>query len=177
MALDVPFASQETLLCVPTSASMVLAYYGDTQPPRKLKALAEGRAYDQNQPFTDFSITSFNGLVRGVERLGYAWRAESFPMTAEGFEVGMTVIRADLGEKHPPLVDISIKGVGHTLVVSGFDDQRRLLNFVDPAEPAPGRKVATYAQFEAAWNETAYGGRFRAISRTKPKARTAAAAL
>lgn len=55
--LDVPFLAQETLLCVPTSAAMVLAFYGDAQPPRKLKALAAGRAYDPAAPFTDFSHT------------------------------------------------------------------------------------------------------------------------
>ena len=43
--LDVPFLAQGTLLRVPTSAAMVLAFYGDAQPPRKLEALAAGRAY------------------------------------------------------------------------------------------------------------------------------------
>ena len=35
--IEIPHIRQETNLCVPTSAAMVLEYFGDPQPPRKLK--------------------------------------------------------------------------------------------------------------------------------------------
>jgi hypothetical protein len=167
--LDVPFIAQETLLCVPTSAAMVLAFYGDAQPPRKLKALAAGRAYDPGAPFTDFSITPFTSLISGLRTLGYDWRDSALPTTPEGFEQGMAVIKSDLGAGRPVLVDISYAGVGHTFVLTGYDDATQRIDFVDPAAPAPGRNSATYAQLEAAWNETAYGGNFRAMIRTQKR--------
>ncbi len=167
--LDVPFLAQETLLCVPTSAATVLAFYGDAQPPRKLKALASGHAYDPAAPFNDFTITPFTSLVGGLRTLGYDWRDSALPMTPEGFERGMAVIKSDLRAGRPVLVDISYAGVGHTFVLSGYDDAAQRIDFVDPAAPAPGRNSATYAQFEAAWNETAYGGKFRAMIRTQKR--------
>lgn len=167
--LDVPFLGQETLLCVPTSAAMVLAFYGDPQPPRKLKALAAGRTYDPAVPFTDFSITPFASLIRGLRTLGYDWRDSALPTTPEGFEQGMAVIKSDLRAGRPVLVDISYAGVGHTFVLTGYDDATQRIEFVDPAAPSPGRNSATYAQFEATWNETAYGGNFRAMIRTQKR--------
>ena len=167
--LDVPFLAQETLLCVPTSAAIVLAFYGDAQPPRKLKALAAGRAYDPAAPFNDFTITPFTSLISGLHTLGYDWRDSALPMTQEGFEQGMSVIKSDLRAGRPVLVDISYAGVGHTFVLTGYDDAAQRIEFVDPAAPAPGRNSATYAQFEAVWNETAYGGNFRAMIRTQKR--------
>jgi hypothetical protein len=55
-------------------------------------------------------------------------------------------------------------------VVVGFDDERGLIHLVDRAASAPGRMTATYAQFAAVWNETAYGERFRAMIHIAQKA-------
>ena len=169
VALDVPHIRQETLLCVPTSAAMVLAYFGDPQPPRKLKAMSRGKVYRSGEPFTDYTITPFAALIEGLAKLGYHWEQATFPQTPQGFEDGVALIEAGLAEGRPALVDISVNGVGHTLVVSGYDRKRRLLTFVDPDAPAPGRSSATYEQFEAVWNESAYGGAFRAMISTAKK--------
>lgn len=167
--LDVPFLAQETLLCVPTSAAMVLAFYGDAQPPRKLKTLAAGRTYDPAAPFDDFTVTPFRSLISGMRTLGYDWRDRALPTTRQGFEQGMAMIKSDLRAGRPVLVDISYSGIGHTFVLTGYDDAAQKIEFVDPAAPAPGRNSATYAQFEAAWNESAYGGNFRAMIRTQKR--------
>lgn len=68
--LAVEHLRQEPMLCVPTSAAMVLAFYGDPRPPRLLKSLAAGRFYDPSAAFTDFTITSYDGIVRAVGSLG-----------------------------------------------------------------------------------------------------------
>ncbi len=39
--LDVPHMKQGHDMCVPTSSSMILAYFGENHKPRKLKDLAE----------------------------------------------------------------------------------------------------------------------------------------
>jgi len=171
--LAVPFKAQERLLCVPTSASMVLAFYGDEQSPRKLKMLSQGAYFRPSAPFRDYSITPYVKLVRGVRTLGYRWSISDYEMTPDGFSKGLAQLKSDLRAGHPALVDISNRGIGHTIVVAGFDDSLGLIYFVDPAASAPGRLTATYAQFESVWNETAYGGRFRALIHTTRKGGTA----
>lgn len=166
-SLKIPHLRQETLLCVPTAAAMVLAYYGDPQSPRRVKALASGSDYSPGQPFTDYSITPYVALISGLERLGYQWEQVTLPQTEDGLRRGISLIEADLADGRPPLVDISVGGIGHTLVVSGFDSQRQRLAFVDPDLPEPGVSSATYQEFDAVWNEAAYGGTFRAMIRTK----------
>jgi len=147
----------------------VLAFYGDAQPPRKLKVLASGLRYDPSAPFSDFSITLYDDLIRGVKTLGYDWRQQTYQLTHEGFLAGLEQLKQDLDAGRPALVDISYDGVGHTFVVTGYDAERGEIHFVDPAAAAPGRKSATFAQFEAAWSEMAYGGRFRAMLRTQKR--------
>lgn len=167
--LGVPHITQETLLCVPTSAAMVLAYYGDRQSPRALKALSRGKAYDPAAPFDDFTITLFADMKRGLATQGYDWSDAAFPDTAEGFADGLKMIERELRAGRPVLVDITADGVGHTVVVEGFDERARTLFMVDPAQPAPGKITVGYDDFAAFWNEHAYRGQFRALMRTAPK--------
>ena len=167
--LAVPHMVQESQLCVPTSAAMVLAFYDDPQAPRRLKALSRGRAYDPAAPFDDFTITLFTDMKRGLSTLGYAWNDAAFSDTRAGFSDGMTVIERELMARRPVLVDISHDGVGHTLVIRGFDSVSRELFLLDPAQPAPGAVTVSYDQFEALWNEHTYGGQFRALMTTAPK--------
>lgn len=167
--LSVPHIAQETLLCVPTSAAMVLAFYGDPQAPRRLKALSRGRAYDPAAPFDDFTITLFADMKRGLAGQGYVWSDAAFADTPQGYVEGLKVIEDELRQGRPVLVDITANGVGHTVVVSGFDDRARRLFMVDPARPAPGKITIGYDDFAAFWNEHAYGGQFRALMKTAPK--------
>jgi hypothetical protein len=172
MVLKVPHLRQETLLCVPTSAAMVLAYYGDPQPPRRLKSLASGRNYDPQAPFSDYSMTRFQDLIRAVESLGYAWTEKTYPDTPEGAEIGLREIETQLSMRRPVMVDVTLPAGGHTVVVEGFDPEARTLFIVDPDAPAPGRRAIGYDQFAAIWNEHAYGGQFRGLIVTRPKSPT-----
>lgn len=166
--LDVPHIQQETLLCVPTSAAMVLRFYGDHQEPRRLKALATGRAYDATA-FNDFSITYYRDQIRGLRTLGYEWRELAFSDGHADFERGIALIESELLAGRPVLVDVSIPS-GHTFVIRGFDRDKRMLHVVDPAQAWPGRYAVSYAQFEGAWNEHAYGGQFRSLMLTRARA-------
>ncbi len=161
--LGIQHLRQEPMLCVPTSAAMVLAYYGDTQPPRRIKVLSRGQDYDPRAPFNDFTITLFSDLVRGLGTLGYAWSQETFPDTPEGFAAGLDRIEDELRNGRPVLVDSSFGPIGHTVVISGFDLQKRELYLVDPDMPPPGRASVAFDRFEALWNEHATGGHFRAM--------------
>lgn len=172
--LKIVHIRQENLLCVPTSAAMVLGYYGDPQSPRRLKALSRGRSYDAHAPFDDFSVTRFRDLLRGTAALGYAWREKTYADTPAGFEAGMRTIEQEVSAGRPVMTDISLGKLGHTIVVTGADPKSRTLVVIDPDIPAPGRRLASYAHFQEVWNERSYGGRFRALILTRPKGETAA---
>jgi hypothetical protein len=167
--LAVPHLRQETLLCVPTSAAMILAFYGDPQPPRRLKALASGRDYDPRAVFSDFSITPFRGLISAVSRLGYEWREQSLPNDDAGFTTGIEIIRSELAQGHPVMVDLSIP-TGHTVVVAGIDMNSRTVALVDPGQPPPGKVALSFDQLQGYWNERAYDGNFRSLILTRRKA-------
>jgi hypothetical protein len=167
--LGVPHLRQETNLCVPTSAAMVLAYYGPPEPPRRLKVLAAGRSYDPGAPFDDFTPTLFRDLIRAVGGLGYVWTEQTYPDNADGAKAGLSDIEAQLRQRRPVLVDLTLQSIGHTVVLEGFDPAHRTLMLVDPDAPAPGRRTISYDQFAEVWNEHAYGGAFRALIVTRPR--------
>jgi hypothetical protein len=167
--LNVPHRRQETLLCVPTSTAMVLAFYGDDQPPRRLKALASGVDYRPDAPFSDFSITLYRDMIRGLERIGYDWGERDFADTSAGFDEGIGFIEQELAAGRPVLVDVSLSQGGHTFVIRGFDHAARQLFIVDPSRYAPGRATVTYDQFATVWNEHAYGSNVRGLMNTRPK--------
>jgi hypothetical protein len=167
--LNVPHLRQERLLCVPTSAAMIMAYYGDPQSPRRLKTLTLGRQYDPGAPFQDFSVTPFRDLVRAVGSLGYGWSQETYPDTREGYAQGLARIEGEVRAGRPVMADVSLGAVTHTVVIAGFDARRRELYVVDPDMVGPGRRTVGYDQFESLWNEHALQGRFRAIVLTRRK--------
>src|SRR5262245_27895594 len=75
---------QEANLCVPTSAAMVLAYFGDPRSPRELKAYSRGRDYDPKEPFNDFTQTYYRDMVAGMRKAGYSWAHRNFPDIGSG---------------------------------------------------------------------------------------------
>jgi len=166
--LAVPHLGQEPMLCVPTSAAMVLAFYGDQRSPRLLKSLAAGRRYDPNAPFTDFTITLYDDITRAVGDLGYGWFQHTFPNDDTGFDDGLSLIEKELRGGHPVLVDATLPS-GHTFVIRGFDSNTHQLFAVDPNEPAPGQREISFDEFKAVWNERAYGNDIRAMIVTRPK--------
>lgn len=148
---------------------MVLAFYGDPQPPRKLKALASGRAYDPSQPFSDFTITMYRDIIAAVHKLGYTWKEISLSNDDAGFRKGISIIRLELDQQHPVLIDLSVP-YGHTVVVSSLDEDHGRVTVIDPEQPAPGKVVLTFDQLHGYWNEKAFAGNFRSLILTQPKA-------
>jgi hypothetical protein len=171
-ALDVPHIRQETNLCVPTSAAMVLAFYGDPRPPRLIKALTRDRPYVP-AAFDDFTITYFRDLDRGLKALGYDWREVTYPVTHEGFLRGLSRLETETLAGHPVLVDVTLNPrESHTFVVAGVDRANGIILAVDPNTPAPGRRRMTFEALEASWNESANGLDFRSLVTTRPKTPT-----
>lgn len=166
--LDLPHIRQETRLCVPTSAAMVLKFYGDPQHPRRLKALSRGRDWQDGQQFNDFTVTKSRDLVRGLDAIGYRWTEENFDNDGFGFNGGMRAIDRSLSDGRPVIVDTSI-GIGHTMVVVGRNFDAETITLVDPDLSAPGRVTISLAEFERIWNSNKVKFDRRAAVFTRPK--------
>ena len=168
--LAVPHLQQETMLCVPTSAAMILAYYGDPQSPRLLKTLSAGKSYSPSAPFNDFTGTWYRDQLRGLQQLGYVWSEVLFADTEEGFSAALEVIDREIKLDHPVMIDFSFKaGQGHSVVVVGIDPVARQIFYLDPGRPAPGRVILGYDELARIWNEHAYDHRFRSVVITQPR--------
>ncbi|EMI18728.1 transglutaminase domain protein [Rhodopirellula maiorica SM1] len=133
-------------LCAPTSASIVLLRYGMQVPPQQIKQLANSVT---TKP--EFSGTYFKDLVDGLEKMGVVWTRQHFATDADGFAAGMAVIEKSLREGRPVIVDTYVPPGGHTVVINGFDPNRKLISIVDPLMAAPGLRSITYAEFERSW--------------------------
>jgi len=166
--LAVQQQQQESLLCVPTSAAMVMTFYGDPHPPREIKSLAAGRPYDPNALFSDFTITRYADAVRAARALGYTWTQRTFTDDDQGFQDGLALIETEVRVGHPVLVDASLP-YGHTFVVRGFDMNAHQLFTIDPDRPSPGENTISFDEFQNLWNEHAYGNNIRAMIITQPK--------
>jgi len=167
--LELPHLRQETNLCVPTSAAMVLEYYGDPQAPRKLKVLSRGKTYDPDAPFDDYTITWWNDLLAGLETLGYRrWHAKGYANDEAGFRAGLQDVKASLTRGDPVLVDVALFG-SHTMVVVGYDDDEQQVFFNDPNLSRSGVRVLTYNQLESIWNGLSYDRNTRPTLFTRPK--------
>ncbi|MGB3179076.1 MAG: C39 family peptidase, partial [Albidovulum sp.] len=151
--LDIPHIRQSTYLCVPTSAAMVLSYFGDKADPKQLKSLAE--AYKpKNQRNRDF--TYWRDMNHALKKLGYRWKIQDFPKTDTGFASGLNKIKRHLRRGMPVLIDVH-QDAGHTFVVMGFDDARQVVFVRDPNLPRNRSRILSYAALRDSWHNHRFG--------------------
>lgn len=165
--LKIGFIQQERMLGVPTSAAIIMRYYGDEQSPRKLKKMSRGTAYVASEPFDDFSITFYRDIVKAAADLGYSWHEKAFADDTFGFQKGLETIKRELEHGRPLMIDVSAPE-GHTIVVSGFDETLQSIFVVDPNIAAPGRYSISYDRLQLIWNEHAFKRNFRSLVITSP---------
>jgi uncharacterized protein YvpB len=158
---------QENNLCVPTCAAIVLQHYGRPIAPREIKSAAVGKQYQPNTAFTDFSITMYEDLLKGLFRLGVNWHLQTYPGT-RAFISSLNDLKRELDRGKPVLVDTCLyPPVGHTMVVNGYDDSRQLVFMIDTNAKAPGVRAIDYKDFEQIWNSRLFGFSGRAAIFTR----------
>jgi hypothetical protein len=152
------YQEQESNLCVPTSASIILEYFGEQVSPRELKELSMGRRYSPDMPFNDFTITLFRDLIFGLHSIGYSWKEIDFPDNRKGLQQGLSQIEHSLDAGIPVMIDTThVRGnrstvAGHTFVIAGYSVSAEALYVVDPTLPSPGTRVVTFQELESMWN-------------------------
>ena len=152
--LDVPHRSQgRDPLCVPTSASMILAYFGETIDKRQLKSLAESHK-PESQRNTEF--TYFKDMQHGLSRLGKRWRIRTYSGTDAGFRKGLRDIRNALRKGRPVMIDVHMED-GHTFVIAGYDDLRQQVFIRDPLLGRAQARVLSYEDLRANWHNHRFG--------------------
>jgi hypothetical protein len=154
---------QETNLCAPTSASMILEYFGDSISPREIKVLSRGKAYEPDANFSDFSITYFRDLIDGLARRGYAWREKDYPSDATGLRKGLIDIERSLDARIPVMIDTSPAEGPHTFVISGYLKRDHVYYAVDPSRAAPGLRLVEVTELASIWNSQGVGSNVRAV--------------
>jgi hypothetical protein len=153
---------QEANLCVPTSASIILDYFGDSISPREIKALSLHKRYTPGDTFTDFSITFFRDLIAGLAQVGYTWREEDYSDDRRGLDKGLAAVERSLDAGIPVMIDTSPGRSGHTFVVAGYSKADRALFAVDPNRPFPGTRTVGFEELDRIWTSKGVGSDVRA---------------
>jgi hypothetical protein len=166
--IELSHQQQETNLCVPTSASMVLHHTGTTLSAREIKVLSSNKRQGRNQEFNDFTATMFADLIAGLSKIGVHWEQRTYRNLKSGFRDGLQDLKAALDGGSPVLTDTSLYG-GHTFAVVGYDEVQEHIIVVDPAIAAPGLRVILYDDFQGIWNSRGVGFNGRGAVFTSPK--------
>ncbi len=148
--LELKHQLQGPNLCVPTSASIILEYYGDLESPEHLKVLSKGDP--------TFLGTHYADLINGMRTLNYFWEMRVVKVDSLSFVQEVAFIEKELIDHHPPLVDVSTQphtspdAHGHTMVVVGFDKESHELIFMDPGTSENYIRRISFKRFEKIWH-------------------------
>ena len=152
--LDVPHISQgHRPWCVPTSASMVLRYFGKNVEPADLKHRAESHKPKRKR---NRNFTYWADMRIALRSVGERWTIRDYPKTESGFRRGLNDIRRSLRRDRPVLIDVHLRG-GHTFVVAGFNDEDNVIYIRDPLLTSRKARILTYANLRRDWHNHRFG--------------------
>jgi len=137
---------QEYMLCVPTSASIMLDKFGWNYPPRQIKlATLRKPWYGSSTPFSYWTPMTIGSLFDGLEYLGIKnWRF-GFYNNSE-FNIGLNDIKESIRQGNPVMIIVTYGGpIGHAMVICGYDDANQRLIINDPGNRKPGIVYYSYS--------------------------------
>jgi len=143
--LNITHQTQEYMLCVPTSASMMASKTGWNYPPRQIKLATLGlRWYGPTTAFSYWTPMSLFELSIGLRYLNInSWRSESYAIS--DFQRGLDDIKDSLRKGFPVMIVVWYStSIGHAMVVTGYDDRNQTLIMNDPGMRSPGLAYYTY---------------------------------
>jgi uncharacterized protein YvpB len=156
---EVNHIPQYSNLCVGASAQMVLAYYGENIDQKDIKRHADGINYKDNDKRL-YKAIFFIKLIKALKDFGIQWEEESYPMYSG--DQGLDFIINEIRNKRPVLIDTTLYR-GHTVVVNGYCENKKLFIITDPNIKSPGIRIISYQNLRRIWNS---GGRDRCLVKT-----------
>jgi hypothetical protein len=153
---------QEHMLCVPTSASIMLNKFGWNYPPRQIKlATLRKPWYGQSTPFNNWTPMSLWDILDGMDYLNIkTWNIGWWHLA--DFQKGLDAIKSSVRMGYPVMIVVTFGGpIGHAMAVCGYDDVNQRLIMNDPANKSPGIVYYSYASLrDTNWK---MGGEFRCV--------------
>jgi uncharacterized protein YvpB len=146
---DIQHIRQLPNLCVAASAQMVLAYYGKNIDQKDIKRKADGVMYKDNDKRM-FNTTLFTELIRGLKYFKINWEQKVYGIN--NGKSGLNFIINELKNKKPVLIDVN----GHTIVVNGYYEKKKLFIITDPNIESPGIRIISYLDLRRIWNSKGY---------------------
>lgn len=153
VVLDVPHIRQKRDHCVPTSAAMILRYYGETHDPALLKRYAEEHKPKSKRNTT---FTYWVDMRRALKVIGKNWTIRDYPKTERGYQRGLNDIKRSLRAKRPVMIDVHL-GPGHTFVIMGFNDEKQVVYIRDPDLPKSRSRILPYSELRRSWHNHRFG--------------------
>jgi hypothetical protein len=156
--ININHQRQESMLCLPTCASMMLNKFGWNYPPRQIKlATMKLPYYGPNTPFKYWTSTSSQDIMSALNYLGIkSWRSSHYLNNDSDFNRGFDHIKASLKMGYPVMVIIRPSGgYLHAVVVNGFDESKKIIHITDPGTTFnKGAATYSYSLFKAIWRNT-----------------------
>ena len=104
-------------------------------------------------------------MQHALREIGENWTIRDYPRTAEGFDRGLEDVKASLRAGNPVMIDVHLDD-GHTFVLIGFDDTKKVVYIRDPALNGSDSRVLSYDALAASWHNHRFGpGRSAFFSR------------
>jgi hypothetical protein len=150
--IQIKHQTQESMLCGPTSVSMMLSKIGFNYTPRQIKLASLNKPYyGESAPFNSYTSITFEGLKKALNTLGITtWRTVHYD--SFDFNKGLNDIKSSLRRGYPVMLCITVggnrSGYGHAVVAVGFDEKNQRLIVDDPNTQAPGISYYTYSSLE-----------------------------
>jgi hypothetical protein len=149
---EVNHISQYNNLCVGASAEMVLDFYGKRIDQKDIKRHADGIDYKDDDKHL-YKAILFVKLIKGLKDFGIEWEQKYYSMN--NGNQGLDFIISEIKNNHPVLIDTTLYG-GHTVVVNGYCEKKKLFIITDPNIESPGIRTIPYLTLRRIWNSKGY---------------------
>jgi len=142
--LRVKHQKQDWNMCLPTSGSIVLDFFGDKRTPEALLKLANYTSIKNGMAYVH--------LLQALKKIDYHWDQQCYPLGDDGFLKGLKAVKRNLTQKLPVILTVNYPPIGHAVVISGYDERRKTVSVVDPSFGS-GTRMLSYRQFKDLWKE------------------------
>jgi hypothetical protein len=159
--INITHQTQEYMLCVPTSASMMASKAGWNYPPRQIKLATLGLPwYGPTTPFNYWTPISLSRFMVGARSLNLtSWRTECYSLS--DFQRGLDEIKDSVRKGFPVMIIVwYTPTIGHAMVVSGYDDKNQRLILNDPGMSSPGLAYYSYKSLRDNYWKNTSGNRW-----------------